>query len=67
MGGLTLQDLFAMLYARDGTTGLRMFFGEVCADTPAHRTRLQSEGPLRHHDLALDDKLQKHFHEFTKS
>ncbi|MHA6264015.1 glycosyltransferase family 2 protein [Arenibacterium sp. CAU 1754] len=60
-GGLTLHDMFTLLEAQQGETGLRAFFDEVCADTPELRQRLDQHGLLRTCDLELDRKRVKHF------
>ncbi len=52
-GGLSMHDLFQMIEADAGEAGLRAFFDEVCADTPALRARLEAHGLLRHADLDL--------------
>lgn len=63
-GGMTLHDLFTHLEQSEGEAGLRALFDEVCADTPALRARLDARGLLRHRDLALDSKIQRHFPDF---
>lgn len=63
-GGMNLHELFAYLEATEGEAGLRAFFDEVCADTPALRARLQAQGLLRHRDLDLAAKMQRHFPDF---
>ncbi len=64
MGGVTLHELLSLLETENGTAGLRVFFEEVCADTPALRARLEAEGYLRIRSLGLAQKLQKHFPDF---
>ncbi|MDE4133569.1 glycosyltransferase family 2 protein [Phaeobacter sp. QD34_3] len=63
-GGVTLHDLLSAIEEDPGTAGLKAFFEEVCADTPALRARLQAEGLLCLRDLQLEDKRQKQFPEF---
>lgn len=60
-GGVTLHEVLSGIIAESGATGLRQFFDEVSADTPALRARLQAHGLLRVHDLQLDAKLHHHF------
>lgn len=60
-GGLSMHELFAMIETEGGEPGLRAFFNEVCADTPALRAALEAQGLLRRVDLALDAKLPRHF------
>ncbi|MEE4187294.1 MAG: glycosyltransferase family 2 protein [Roseobacter sp.] len=63
-GGITLHAFFKSLIEQSGTTGLRAFFDEVCADTPALRKRLQDQRLLRLLDLQLDAKLHHHFPDY---
>ncbi len=60
-GGLTMHQLFTMIEDDGGTTGLRAFFDEVCADTPALRARLDAHGVLTLANLDLDTPLSTHF------
>jgi len=60
-GGVTLHEVLSGIVAQSGMTGLRQFFDEVCADTPALRERLEARGLLKIHDLQLDAKLHHHF------
>ena len=60
-GALNLHQFFAEIDAAEGLDGLRLFFDTVCAATPEHRAKLEGLGLLRHHDLDLDAKTQKHF------
>ncbi|MCA1335349.1 glycosyltransferase family 2 protein [Pseudooceanicola marinus] len=46
-GSVNLHSLLSTLEDSEGETGLRRFFDEVCADTPALRDRLAAEGLLR--------------------
>lgn len=63
-GDQTLHGLLSTLDNHQGPDGLRAFFQELCADTPDHRRRLQTEGLLHLHDLDLDAKTRKHFPDF---
>ncbi|MCX7559445.1 glycosyltransferase family 2 protein [Sulfitobacter sp. F26204] len=60
-GGLSMHELFATIEAENGETGLRAFFDEVCADTPALRRRLASQGLLREVKFDLNTTTAKHF------
>lgn len=60
-GGLSMHELFQMIEAEDGTAGLRAFFDEVCADTPALRTRLAAKNLLRHANTGLRATITSHF------
>lgn len=60
-GGLTLHEVFAGIEAEQGDPGLRAFFDEICADTPALRARLEAKGLLRLINLNLNATLAKHF------
>ncbi|MGB7241438.1 MAG: glycosyltransferase family 2 protein [Sulfitobacter sp.] len=64
-GVTNLHDLLTSIEADEGEAGLRRFFDEVCADTPALRARLQARGLLRLHDLDLDATLSRHFPDFA--
>lgn len=64
-GGLSMNDLFAMIEGEAGEAGLRVFFDEVCADTPDLRRRLADHGLLRNIELDLATHLHKHFPDFT--
>ncbi|WP_432816963.1 glycosyltransferase family 2 protein [Sulfitobacter sp. JB4-11] len=64
-GGISMHELFAAIEAEDGTPGLRAFFDEVCADTPALRAKLDEKGLLRHINLDLDATLFTHFPNWT--
>lgn len=63
-GGLSMHDLFQMIEGESGEDGLRAFFDEVCADTPALRQRLTAQGLLREARLDLALHLRKHFPDF---
>lgn len=60
-GGLTLHEVLTEIEAVEGDTGLRSFYDEMCADTPALRRALEAEGLLHRCALHLDAKRQKHF------
>lgn len=60
-GGITLHELFRQIESDAGEPGLRAFFDEVCADTPALRDRLSRHGLLRRVDLDLNDTRERHF------
>lgn len=62
--GLSLHELLTGLAAQEGESGLRRFYDEFCADTPARRASLRAEGLLRLCDLDLDAKRRKHFPAF---
>ncbi len=60
-GGMSMHELFTQIETRDGEAGLRAFFDEVCADTPALRQKLADHGLLRVVDLDLNTTISKHF------
>lgn len=60
-GGLSMHELFAMIESEGGEAGLRAFFDEVCADTPALREALAAHGLLREVNLELEAKLPRQF------
>ena len=60
-GGLSLHELFTTIEAEEGEDGLRAFYDEVCADTPALRAALERHGLLRRVVLPLDKAVAKHF------
>ncbi|MFK7838186.1 MAG: glycosyltransferase family 2 protein [Sulfitobacter sp.] len=60
-GGLSMHELFQMIEAEGGTEGLRAFFDEVCADTPALRTRLERQGLLKQAHIDLNTTIDAHF------
>ncbi|MGC1505054.1 MAG: glycosyltransferase family 2 protein [Sulfitobacter sp.] len=60
-GGMSMHELFRMIEAENGKTGLKAFFDEVCADTPALRHRLAAHGLLKHATLGLNTTTSKHF------
>ena len=63
-GGVTMHELLSSIEQDSGEAGLRAFYDELCADTPALRQALQSEGLLRVCDLDLEPKRQQHFPDF---
>ena len=63
-GGLTLHELLNEIEAAEGEVGLRAFYDEFCADTPARRRALEAEGLLHRCDLQLDAKRRKQFSDF---
>jgi len=60
-GGVTVHDLLSGIEARQGEAGLRAFFDEICADTPALRARLAGKGLLKHANLGLNTTIDSHF------
>jgi hypothetical protein len=60
-GGLSMHDLFRMIEAENAEAGLRAFFDEVCADTPALRGRLQKHGLLREAHLTVNAQMDTFF------
>lgn len=60
-GGITMHELFNMIHEDDGEAGLRAFFDEVCADTPALRERLKAQGHLHCTRFTFDTSIAKHF------
>jgi hypothetical protein len=62
-GGITTHELFTMIMEEDGEAGMRAFFDEVCADTPALRARLERHGYLHRTVFPFDTTLAKHFPE----
>ena len=60
-GPMSAHDFFNALLAEEGDAGLRAFFDEVVAATPAHVEALRNEGLLRHHALDLDDAVERQF------
>lgn len=63
-GGMSLHEVLGLIEAEEGETGLRAFYDELCADSPALRAALGAEGLLRECDLQLDAKRRKHFPDF---
>lgn len=59
--GATLHALLDRIDRSEGETGLRAFFDEVVAASPDLVARLRSEGLLRHVDLDLQVRREKHF------
>ncbi|KEJ89442.1 glycosyltransferase family 2 protein [Sulfitobacter donghicola] len=64
-GGITMHELFNMLYDEDGKAGLKAFFQEVCADTPELRARLNAQNHLLCTSFPFDTAVAKNFPEFT--
>lgn len=60
-GGITMHELFTLISEEEGEAGLRAFFNEVCADTPALRQRLQDAGHLMCTTFKFDTNIAKHF------
>ena len=60
-GGLTLHEVLSLVQDSEGEAGLRAFYDELCADTPALRLALETEGLLYRCDLQLEAKRQKQF------
>lgn len=60
-GGITTHELFTLIHEAQGEAGLRAFFDEVCADTPALRARLEAAGHLKRMRFAFDTVTAKHF------
>ena len=60
-----MHELFALIQEEEGEDGLRAFFDEVCADTPALRTRLEAAGRLHLTRFPFDTTLAKHFPDFA--
>jgi hypothetical protein len=60
-GGLSMHDLFQMIETESGESGLRAFFDEVCADTPALRASLAKHGLLRETNLGLHAPIDTYF------
>ena len=64
-GGITTHELFTLIREEEGIAGLRAFFDEVCADTPALRARLEAAGHLHITRFPFDTSLAKHFPNFA--
>ncbi|OIQ33591.1 MAG: glycosyl transferase family 2 [Alphaproteobacteria bacterium MedPE-SWcel] len=60
-GGVTLHQLLTSLEAESGESGLRLFFDEICADSPDLRARLDAEGLFRSRALAKMQARQRQF------
>ena len=63
-GGLTLHEVLREIETSEGEAGLRAFYDEMCADTPALRRALEADGLLHRCDLDLDAMRRKHFPDF---
>lgn len=64
-GGITTHELFTLIQDEEGIEGLRRFFDEVCADTPALRGRLEAAGHLHRARFQFDTSVAKHFPNFA--
>jgi hypothetical protein len=64
-GGISMHELFTFIHEEEGEAGLRAFFEEVCADTPALRARLEAQGHLFCTRFLFDTSLAKHFPDFA--
>ena len=62
---MSLNALLTSLEASDGKAGLRRFYDEVAADTPALQDQLKDHNLLRKINLNLDAKLARHFPDLT--
>lgn len=62
-GGLPPHELFTTILESEGEAGLRAFHDEVCRASPALLARLDAEGLLRRHALALGELRLRHFPE----
>ena len=56
-----LHGILTYLQTEEGDEGLRAFYDEVCAATPAHISALQNAGLLIDHPLRLDDTVRAVF------
>ena len=54
-------ELLSYLQAEEGEAGLRAFFDEICADTPALRERLSRHGMLLAHEFDFDASVRRVF------
>ncbi|WP_208351454.1 glycosyltransferase family 2 protein [Pseudaestuariivita rosea] len=59
--GMNLHQVLGHLEECDGQVGLKQFFDEVCADTPAHRERLDRFDLLKLCDLQLETTRARWF------
>ena len=64
-GGITTHELFTLIRAEEGEAGLRAFFDEVCADSPALRARLEAQGYLHIARFDFDAHCARHFPDFA--
>ncbi|NIZ13703.1 glycosyltransferase family 2 protein [Phaeobacter sp. HF9A] len=64
MGGVTLHELLSQVESLEGEAGLRVFFNEVCADSPDLRARLEAEGLFRSRRLPLSQARARQFPKF---
>ena len=56
-----LSDIMAFLAEEEGEAGLRIFFDEVCADTPELRARLAAHGMLLTREMDRDAAVARVF------
>ncbi len=63
-GGITVHELFELIEQEAGNDGLRHFFDEVCADSPALRARLAAHDLLYQARLDFDAAMAQHFPDF---
>lgn len=64
-GGITANELYTMILRERGEAGLRSFFNEVCADTPALRKRLSRHGCLFRTRYDFKSACAKQFPDFA--
>ncbi len=64
-GGITVHELFALIEQEAGEDGLRHFFDEVCADTPALRARLTAQDLLYQACFDFEAAMAAHFPKFA--
>ncbi len=60
-GKLGVADILAYLESEEGEDGLRLFFDEVCRDTPDLRQKLAAHGMLLERKLDLDGAVERIF------
>lgn len=60
-GKLGVADILTYLEKEEGEAGLRLFFDEVCRDTPELRQKLAAHGMLVERDLDLDGAVARVF------
>lgn len=60
-GGVTMHELLTHIEADGGEPGLRAFYDEMCAASPALLSRLEAEGALKRADLQLEAALSTEF------
>lgn len=59
--GMRLGDVLDYVLETEGEAGLRLFFDEVCCDTPALRSALKAHDMLFRHELDLDAQTRAVF------